>query len=83
MLFEKIEKICEKINEKSATVPVFFDSSVLINMFKIHVFRNPSPKFHGFRGTHGTHANAATAHCLWPIDSGLEKMRDELSTAAS
>ena len=30
-------------------------------LFKIHGFRNPSQKFHGFRGTHGTHANAATA----------------------
>ena len=33
---------------------------LLNNMFKIHGFRNTSPKFHGFRGTHGTHANAAT-----------------------
>ena len=32
----------------------------LSNLFKINGFRNPSPKFHGFRGTHGTHANAAT-----------------------
>ena len=29
-----------------------------LQLIKIHGFRNPSPKFHG---THGTHANAATA----------------------
>ena len=33
---------------------------LVINLYKIHGFRNPSPKFHGFQGTHGTHANAAT-----------------------
>ena len=32
----------------------------LNDLFKIHGLRNPSPKFHGFRGTHGTHANATT-----------------------
>ena len=32
----------------------------LNNLLKIHGFRNPFPKFLGFRGTHGTHANAAT-----------------------
>ena len=31
-----------------------------VNLFKIHGFRNPLLKIHGFRGTHGTHANAAT-----------------------
>ena len=30
------------------------------NQTKIHRFSNPCPKFHGFRRTHGTHANAAT-----------------------
>ena len=33
---------------------------LLNNMFRIHGFRNPSPKFHGFYGTHVTHANTAT-----------------------
>ena len=33
---------------------------LLNNLFKIHGIQNPSLKFHGFRGTHGFHADAAT-----------------------
>ena len=45
---------------------IYFKYLVLLylpnNLFKIHGFRNPSVKFHGFQGTHGTHANAATEY---------------------
>ena len=35
---------------------------LLNNRCKIHGFWNPALKFHGFRGTSGTHANKATVY---------------------
>ena len=46
----------------------------LNNLFKIHGFRNPSPKLQGFRGTHGTHATVATVTLKMHVKEVTKKL---------
>ena len=51
-------------------------------LLKIHGFQNPSPKFHGVCGTHGTLTNAATvsAYLLKEKKKTHSKLRHQYYT---